>query len=1032
MKIPEKAVNNPVTTLMVFLAILLFGVVSIQMLPQDILPDIEYPAVTVITVYPGASAMEVEQQITNPLEDMLAGVSNMKELNSTSKENVSFITLEFDWNTGLTDASNDVRDYLELVKDDLPDDASSPQIIKVNSSMLPVLIYSVEAGESYTALDKIISDRISNRLSRIQGVGSIVVLGQPEREIKIQLDPLKLQAYRVSPMQIATLVESENTSIPGGSIETGRYDLSIRVPGEFDDLDELESMVITAVGDRIVHLKDIAQVTDGFKDKDEVMRSFGHRSAVIMVQKQSAANTLRVAEAVRTEVETLQGLLPADVRLREVLNSSELVTHSIQNLTTTIYYAAVFVIVVVALFLRRIRNSLIVVLTIPFSLIVAFVVMYALDYTINIFSMIALAIAIGMVVDNAIVVLENITRHIEQGERPREAAIFGTSEMGMAISASTLTTISVFLPLVFMGGLVGILFKQLAVITSVTLLASLLTALSLTPMLSSQWLKPEREKHRSQNRLRAWSESVFNRVDRLYHSSLKWALHHRVLVILLALVLFGATLMSTRFIGTDYIPQFDAGDVAASIELQVGSRVEETDRVARKIESILREEIPEFRSIYTIAGQTEEGLLSLTGFREGKNIATVGVKLELPGDRDYTAGEMANRVRNRLKEIPEIVNYRVTGGSFLGSALLGNVKPVDLVVMGNDFETLNQTAETIREALSTVPGLVDLQTTVDPGKPELHVDIDREKAQHMGLNTSLIALAVRQSIYGIEASEFNDNADEYQMMVRYDPDHRKHLKDLNQIMVTSVTGNQIPLSAVAEIKQSSGPLEITHTSQQRAVHVTAELGDISLGEATERVRSRLDKLDLPSNVIVKASGQYTEQQESFSSLKLLFVIGLILVFMVMASQFESLRQPFIIIFAIPLSIIGIIWAFLITGETLSVVTFLGVIMLLGIVVNNAIVLVDYTNLLRGRGRRVLDAVLESGHSRLRPVLMTAFTTILAMLPLALSTGMGSEMWRPLGITMIGGLLVSTLITLVLIPVIYTSMHYRVVRQEQQS
>jgi len=652
--------------------------------------------------------------------------------------------------------------------------------------------------------------------------------------------------------------------------------------------------------------------------------------------------------------------------------------------------------------------------------------MFIVGFSINIFSMMALAIALGMVVDNAIVVLENITRHIENGARPQEAAIFGTSEMGMAISGSTLTTIVVFLPMVFMGGVVGILFKQLAQIASVTLIGSLFTALTLTPMLASKLIKPIQEQKKTHGKLFTFFEMIFVRTENRYKKWLDWAVNHRKTVIYSSIILFIASLALGSTVGSNYIPDFDAGDLLVSVELPVGTSLQETERVAGLVEDIFLEEIPaqDLLSHYSIIGQTEKGLLSIMSFKEGKNAFTIGSKIVIPDQRNYSSSEVADRISQRIAQIPEIEKFAISGGSVLGKAVLGNKKPIDIKVVGNDFDKLNATALTISSELEKYGKLKNISNTIDQGKMELQINVDRDKARDLGINVALVGLSIRQAIYGVEASQYKENGEEYEILVRYAPEFRNSIDAVGDILVPSMTGQGVPVRAFAEITETKGALEIKRESQQRIVYVSADLADVSLGTAVKDMKKRIEQIDIPDGVFVEFGGQYEDQQESFRSLLLLFILGIALVYMVMASQFGSLRDPFIIMFAVPLSIIGVIWAFLLTGETLSVTTFIGIIMLVGVVVNNGIVLVDYTNLLRARGESLYQAVVNAGHSRLRPVLMTAFTTILGMLPMAMSSGMGSEMWKPMAITMIGGLLISTLITLILIPVIYAIINIK--------
>jgi HAE1 family hydrophobic/amphiphilic exporter-1 len=1020
MKLPHISVNKPTTTLMVFIAVMLLGGVAIKLLPRDVLPEIEFPTLTVVTVYPGASAEVVEEQVTSPLETMLAATENLRTIKSVSKENVSFITMRFNWGVDVNEASNSARDNIELVKRRLNKDVYQPVILKVNSSMIPVIAYGIQATDNFYNLHKIIEDEIATPLRKVEGVGTVVTIGAPEREIKIETDPMKMKAYGLSVSQVANIVKAENLSIPGGNIKVGRRDYSVSITGEVNDVDAINDIVLLKIGTRAIRIRDIATVSDDYKDKDAYVRTKEKRSVAFFVQKQSGTNTLEVADAVRAEMSRIQKVLPEDVDVIEIIDSSDIVVRSINNLSSTLWWAALFVILVVFMFLREWRSSLIVMLTMPVSLIVAFIYMLLADYSINIFSLMSIVIAIGMVVDNTIVVLENITRHIEQGSKPRQAAVFGTSEMGMAISASTLTTISVFLPLLFMGGIVGILFKQLAVLTTVTLIASLVAALSITPMLASRLLKPMTKDSKPKGRIFRWSERIFESMENSYRKLLGWSVHHKTAVIVSALLLFAVTVFVASNIGSDYIPEFDSGDVSVKFEMETGTSAKETERIAKRIEKIMLEEIPEMQSQFTIVGQTQDGALTTVGFQEGKNIGSLVVRMGRPDERERSAWEAADAVRKRVaKEVPEVVSYSVNGGSLFSSALLGNVKPIEIEITGHDFEKLNKWALKLKSDLEADNGFSNIETTIDAGKAEYEILVDKDKAAELALNSAMIMMQVRESIYGAKAGEFSENGNEHEIVVRYDSDYRNSPEDLGNIMISTLSGQVIPVREVASIEQIRGPLEITREQQQRIVKVTADLDGISLGEGAEKVQAILNEYPHQEGVSLELGGQITDQGESFGSLRLIFLAGVLLVYMVMASQFESLKDPFIIIFAIPFSVIGIVWAFLVTGLTFSVVTFIGAIMLLGIVVNNGIVLVDYTNMLRKRGYPLLDAVKEGGRSRLRPVLMTSFTTILGMVPMALSEGMGAEMWSPLGITIIGGLLVSTLITLIFIPVIYT-------------
>ena len=1034
MKLPEIGVKRPVATVMLFVAIIMLGLVSLKMLPLDIMPEMEFPSITIITIYPGASANEVEEQVTKPLETILSAAEHLSEIKSTSKENVSFIQLSYSWGSDVTSAANNARDLIELTKTKLPQAAHQPIIYKINSSMMPVLAYAVNAGVNYNGIENIVEEDIATVLRKVDGVGTVVYLGQPEREIKVSVNPQRLSAYGLSATQISTMLKADNISVPAGNINMGVYDFSVRVPGKFETVEEIGNTVLKAFNGQVIRLKDVAKVEDTFMEKEAFARNRTGEGVALMIQKQSGSNTVAVVNAVRAKMAEIQKTLPSDIQVHEIISTDEVVTQSVNNLTSSIWYALVFVTLVVLMFLREWKSSLIIFITMPVSLISAFIAMYAMGYTINIFSLMALVIAIGMVVDNAIVVLENITQHIEKGSKPKQAAIFGALEMGMAIAASTATTLVVFLPMLFMGGIVGIMFKQLAILTSVCLIVSLFTALTLTPMLSSKLLKeaPRNGKKQHRSKFYAASEKVFTKIENGYKLLLGWVVFHKSLTIVIAFAVFVLTMIVGKNIGTDYIPDFDAGTVSVVFETEVGTSARQTDSISQQILQIMLEDIPEIanEAAVSIAGQTKTGALTTVGFKEGKNVGTVLCHLTPPDKRDRTAAEIAGAIRDRVESIPQIEKCRVQGGSALAAAVTGNKRPIEIIVSGNDFNQLNAVASDLQEKMQAEKAFTDVATTVDPGKLEVQVIVDKEKASQMALNTAMVGMQVRQNLYGAESGDFSEDGNDYGIVVQYAPEHRNEVNKLKEMQVSNLLGQQIPLSVIADIVESLGPLEIQRQSQQRYVKTTADLNGVSLGEATKTAQKIIDHTEIPDGISVEIGGQVNDQKSSFSSLFLIFFLGIALVYMVMAAQFESMKDPFIILFAIPFTLVGVILAFFVTGITLSVTTFIGLIMLVGIVVNNGIVLVDYTNMLRKRNYPLRDAVMEAGRSRLRPVLMTSLTTILGMLPMAVSNGMGREMYAPLGITIIGGLLVSTLVTLLLVPAMYTSLYHRTLAKDR--
>jgi len=1022
MKLTKMSVNRPVATSMAFMAILLFGLVSLKMLPLDVMPAMELPSLTVLTVYPGASANEVEDQVSRVMENQLSGVQDLKNISSSSRENVSVISLQFNWGSDITQAANNTRDMMELVKSKLPQAAREPVIYKVNSSMMPVLIYSISADENYNRLGNILEDEIASPLRKVEGVGSVIYLGQPEREIIINVNPVQLAAYHLSTEQLSAILKAENISIPGGSIREGTLDYSVRIPAEIGSARELASIPVSSFLGKMVRLSDVAKIEDGFAESDEYSRTGERRSAVLMVQKQSGKNSLQVVEDVRSRMNQIRKDLDKDIKVNEVLGQSEIIRQSVKSLTDTLWWAFLFVILIVIAFLRNWKSSLIITVTIPFSLITAFIFMYAKGWTINIFSLLSLIIAIGMVVDDAIVVLENITQHVAKGENPMEAAVSATSEMGLAVVASTTTVLVVFIPLIFVGGIVGIFFKQLAALTSVTLIASLVIAFSLTPMMSSRLVrKKETEPARAKKpRFFENSEKHLVLAENRYKKLLGWAVHHKTVIVVSALLLLGISFAGARKIGTDYLPMFDAGDIIVVFQTETGTSAEETDRIAKQVMKLMEGNIPEMvpGTLAAISGQTKDGILSMVGFREGKNSGTVLCHLTLPDKRTRKASEIGNMLRKKVAEIPEIEKFHITSGNLLESAILGNSKPVEIKISGKDLDQLNAAASDIKARLENVSGMTDVESTSDAGKMEYQVIIDRKKASDAGLNAGMIAIQIRQAVYGAEAGSLSDGGDDYDILIRYDAASRAQVSSLNNITLTTLLGTQVRLAEIAEIKQGFGPMEIRRESQQRQVTVGADIRNISLGEATAKANEIISSTTLPAGVTVKLGGQTSEQNESFGDLTLVLVIGIILVYMVMAAQFESLKDPFIIMLAVPFTVVGVVAAFLLTNTTLSITTFIGIIMLTGIVVKNGIILVDYTNILIRRGYTLYEAIQEAGRSRLRPVVMTSATMILAMVPMALSKSMGHEMFSPMAITMIGGLLFSMLITLIIVPVFF--------------
>lgn len=1030
MRVPEFAVRRPVATLMILSAGLLLGIMSLMRLSIDMFPDISPPVVSILTTWPGASASDVETEVTKVIEDQVNAVSNLDTLTSKSLDNLSVVVCRFTWGTDLSVATNDIRDWLEQAKRDLPSDVESPMLYKFSSATAPIFFITVTGESSWPRLYHLVDKRISDELKRVPGVGAIQLYGGLRRRINVYFDLEKVEGYRLSLEQVNRVLAAENVNIPAGAIKAGQKEYFVRVPARFADVREMETTVVGFYEGRPVYLRDIARVQDDFKPLELNGWGDGKPAIVLILQKQTGENTVEVSRRVRAKIEEIQKTLPTDVRIHIVMEMAENILTSIRNLRTTLFYGIALVVLVTVVFLRQIRSALIIALSIPFSLIVSFIFLFLFGYTINLISLMSLAIASGMVVDNGIVVLENIVRHMERGSRRTAAAIFGASEMGLAITASTLTTVVVFVPLMFLTGLAGIMFKQLGFTVVITLGVSLFTALTLTPMLSSQWLHrryflPERHTGLL-GKLYRWSEAAFLNVEQGYGVILHWCLHHGKTTLFMAFSLFVSSLSLVPFLSTSFMPEVDSGDILVDFRLSEGTRIEETNRVVEAIlENIDRVVRPEeFRHSYAFAGQSEEGIGVALGFEEGANVGSIGLKLVDRDKRDRSAQEIAALLRKELQKIPGISRIMVTAQDPIAQILKGRGKTVSLEIQGADMDVLMDTAQRVEKAFLSIPGLVDVEIRQKPPRPELWVVIDREKAAALGLRVAQVAAVLRNYFYGKVASVYRDAGDSFDIFTRLKEEDKDRLENLLRSPVPLPDGRTVQLKNFVTLREGSGPIEIERKNRQKIVKVEADLWGRSLGSASAEIRERLAAMDIPEGVSLAFGGDVEEQQKAFRELTLLFVLGIVLVYMVMASLFGNLRDPLIIMFSVPFAVSGVLYGFYLTETTLGVVSFMGVVMLVGIVVNNAIVLLDYTHLLGKRGLKLFDAVAQAGRSRLRPVLMTTLTTFFGMLPMAVSRSVGAETWNPLGITMLGGLTLSSAVTLLVVPTFYYVLERR--------
>lgn len=1014
MSIYGNAVKKPITTFMIFLAVIVFGLYSLVNLPIDLYPDIEYPAITVMTTYAGANASDIETNVTKTIEDALNSVDNLKEISSVSRDNLSIVILEFEYESDLSEASNDIRDAISLIDDDLPEDADSPILFKFSSSMMPIMMFAVTADESYEGIEKMLEEKLVNPLNRINGIGSINLMGSPIRQVMIDINPRKLEAYNLTVEQIGSIIKAENLNMPTGNIKMGQMSYPLRIEGEFEKSDYIKDIVLGNYNGQAIYLKDVATVRDSIKEKTLDEKINGKSGIRIMIMKQSGANSVQIAEDVDEMLEELKENLPSDIKIETIFDTSDFIKGSISNLTQTLMYALIFVTLVVLLFLGRWRATFIIVLTIPISLIVSFIYLYVSGSSINIISLSALSIAIGMVVDDAIVVLENIAKHIDRGSSPREAAIYATNEVWLAVIVTTLTVVAVFFPMTMITGMTGVLFRELGWIVTITVTTSTIAAISLTPMLSSKMLKlqkkPVKPRRLSYDRMIL---PFFDKLDIVYGKIITWCLNNKWKVTGALILIFIGSMFLTASIGSEFMPESDNSRISISVELQSGTRVEKTIELARKIDTII-ESYPEVLLISTSAGSDDEGSIIAIFQSTGSNIINYTVRLKDVDEREKTIWDIAEEIRTKLNEFPEIVNFNVsTSGGFTGVS-----STVDIELYGYNLENTTLFANTLAKKVKNIDGARNIEISREKAKPELRIELNREKLAAAGLNTAMVSIALYNRIAGLTATRFREEGEEYDVVIRFKEQFRNSISDIENIAVTSTTGKTLRIGDIGEVKEYWSPPNIERKRRERIVTISVTPYEVSLGELAANIEQEINKMDIPKEMLIDIGGAYEDQQESFEDLALLLLLSLVLVYIVMASQFESMKMPLIIMISIPFAFTGVILALYFTGTTLSVIAALGAIMLVGIVVKNAIVLVDYINLMRDRDYPLNEAIVLSCKSRLRPVLMTALTTILGMLPLALSTGEGSEIWSPMGISVIGGLIFSTLITMIIVPVLY--------------
>lgn len=1030
MSLYSSAVKKPVTTILVFVAVVIIGLFSLLKLPIDLYPDIDTNTIMVMTTYSGASSQDIEQNVTRPLENTLNSVEHLKHITSNSKENISIITLEFEYGYDIDVLTNSVRDKLDMVSSMLPDDAETPIIFKFSTDMIPIVLLSAQANESLPGLYKILDENVANTLARVDGVGTVSISGAPKREIHIYLDPARLEAYNLTAESVIQLVAAENKNVPGGTFDMGSDTYSLRVQGEFKDPTEMRDLVVGSKDGAVVRLSDVARIDDSVEERAQETYNNGQRGAMIIVQKQSGANSVEISNKIKKILPDIQKKLPSDVKLDYIVDTSDNIRNTINSLVETVEYALLFVVIVVFFFLGRWRATVIIALTIPISLIASFIYLLATGNTFNIVSLSALSISIGMVVDDAIVVLENVTTHIERGSDPKQAAVHGTNEVAISVIASTLTLIAVFFPLTLVTGMTGVLFRQLGWMVTIMMVISTAAALSLTPMLCSQLLRLQPVKGKLFTKLYGPIERFLDKLDDGFYHLLGLVVKHRWITTVGALLVFFGSMQFTKFIGSEFFPTSDNSRLGITLELPVGTRVDIAKDLTERIYKDWTKKYPEIDKFNYTVGQASTDNTWASMQSNGSHIISMNIRLKPIKERTKSLTEVAALMREDLKKYPELDKYQVNVGGSRGGSMSGQ-STIDYEIYGYDFEKTDSVAQRLKRILSSVKGTADIRISRDNYQPEYQVDFDRQKLAIYGLNLTTAANALRNRINGSTASYFREDGDEYDIKVMYDPDHRQSIEDIENILLFNAQGKGVRLKEVGTVVERFNPPTIERKDRERIITVSTVVQDRPMSDIIADAQPQIDKMEVPSGVSINLSGSYEDQQDSFRDLAMLAVLIIILVYIVMASQFESFTYPGIIMTSIMFAFSGVVLILWITGTNLNVMSMIGGIMLIGIVVKNGIVLIDYITLNRERGMSITKSVLHAGKSRMRPVLMTSLTTILGMVPMAVGTGEGAEMWRPMGVAVIGGLTFSTILTLLFVPTLYTIFAFNGVRRQRR-
>jgi len=1026
MNLSRFAVHRPVLTVMVCLIVIIVGAVSLDRLSIDLMPDITYPTLSVSTEYENASPEEVEDLITRPIEEAMSAVPGVEEVTSVSAEGSSKVRVTFAWGTDLDAAANDIRDRLDRVIGRLPEDAARPGLRKFDLASFPILILGVSSNLDPIEVRKVIDKQVKNRIEKIPGVAALDVRGGLDREIHVNLNAGKIKALGLSMDQVLNRIKEENINLPAGTLEQGLMDITIRTPGIYNSLDELRNTVVSIREGAPIQLKEIATIEDAWKKVTRIVRINGRPGVRLSVNKQSDKNTVEVASGVLKEIERINEDIPG-IQITPIIDTSDYIKRSITNVGTIILYGGALAVLVLLLFLRNIPNTAIIATTIPISVIATFALMYFGGFTLNLMTLGGLALGVGMLVDNSIVVLENIYRLRESGQGPEAAAVDGSREVMAAVIASTLTTLVVFLPLIFLRGMTGIMFKQLSYVVSFSLACSLAVALTLLPMLASRVRAsfiPEPGSGQTRgHRIFRITGLLFIRMEKEYGNLLGFVLNHRIVILGAAVFLLIGSLFLIPLVGVEMMPSADESEVRVYGEMAVGTKLDTMSHAFQKIEDIVKQEVPEVKNTVAYIGGT-------SWRASGSNTGQLRIALKPVRERRRSSEQIAAVLRRKLSYLPGVeVRTRAGQGLFLLRIGTSGGEKVEVEVRGYDLEISDALARRVKEEVENVDGITDAKISRETGTPEELIIVDRQKAADMKLTVSKIAKMLQTTLSGTSAGYFREGGDEYRILVKLEDAENKSLQEILDLPLTNTDGEPVVLRNVVQIRPRKGPVLIQRKNQERVVYISANISGRDMGSILGDIKKGLRQVPVPRDFSIVLGGDYEEQQQAFRELMMSFILALVLVYMVMASLYESLRYPFVVMFCVPLAGIGVIVMLFLSGTTFNVQSFIGCIMLGGIVVNNAILLVDHINLLRRRdGLPLRKAIEEAGRRRLRPILMTAMTTILAMMPLALGIGEGGEAQAPMARAIIGGLLSSTLITLLVIPSVYALFEHRSLKE----